>query len=86
MKLRKLIRPKWDSVPDFQLTTSKVSEAWLSDPVLRTTLLCWILKGGQGMKTKEVRQGSRAKPTQCKIASICQNNFKESGEFYDHSI
>lgn len=61
VKLMKLIRPKWDfnflkcgtPVPDFHWTTSKVSEAWLSDPVLRTTLLCWILKGDNGWKRRK---------------------------------
>ena len=36
-----------------RLTTSKVSEAWLSDPVLRTTLLCWILNGDKGWKRRK---------------------------------
>lgn len=63
VKLMKLIRPgpKWDfnflkcgtPVPDFHLITSKVSEAWLSHPVLRTTLLCWILKGDNGWKRRK---------------------------------
>lgn len=56
------IRPKWDfyffglwhtSARLPRKTTSKVPEAWLSDPVLRTTLLCWILKGDKGWKRRK---------------------------------
>lgn len=95
----KLIRPKWDfnflkcgtPVPDFHLTTSKVSEAWLSHPVLRTTLLCWILKGDKGWKRRKNSgdgKGPRDRAVEQSRYNVklqtCQN--KASSVFYDYSM